>query len=84
LCSDEREVISRELAVGRSIRSIGRSLGRDHSMLSREIARNGGLSAYRAIPAQDRAVQQRGRPKTRLLESHRRLHDAVNEGLAKK
>jgi len=34
LCSAEREVISRELAVGRSIRSVGRLLGRDHSMLS--------------------------------------------------
>jgi IS30 family transposase len=84
LCPEDREAISRELATGRSVRSIGRLLGRDHSVVSREISRNGGRSAYRGISAQVRAEEQRCRPKARLLEMNQRLHDAVNEGLAKK
>src|SRR5882757_9310438 len=84
LCPEDRETISRELAMGGSIRSIGRLLGRNHSVVSREIARNGGRSVYRVIPAQGRAEKQRSRPKARLLEVNQRLHDAVNAGLAKK
>ena len=44
--AEEREVISREIAVGRSFRSIGRLLKRDHAVTSREVERNGGQSAY--------------------------------------
>src|ERR687893_2565423 len=82
--AEEREIISRELAAGRSCRSIGRLLNRDHSVVSREIARNGGRSAYRAIPAQRRADDHRARPKPRLLETNTALHDAVNSGLEQK
>jgi IS30 family transposase len=81
---EERETISRERSAGRSRRSIGRLLGRDHSVVSREVARNGGCPAYRAVPAQQRADQQRDRPKDRLLEANRRLHDEVNDGIKKK
>src|SRR6516225_4613398 len=42
---EEREEISRGIAVGRSIRQIAQSLGR---AVSREIRRNGGSQAYRA------------------------------------
>lgn len=81
---DEREVISRELAVGQSCRAIGRLLGRNHSVVSREVDRNGGRSAYRAVAAHQRATVMRGRPKEHVLLSYRQLHDAVNSGLAKK
>lgn len=82
--AEEREIISRELAVGSSFRSIGRLLKRDHSVVSREVARNGGRSAYRVIPAQRRADEHRARPKPRLLEKNTALHDAVNSGLEQK
>ena len=84
LLAEEREIISRELAVGRSFRSIGRVLKRDHTVVSREVARNGGRSAYRVIPAQRRAGEHRARPKPRLLEENTALHDAVNAGLEQK
>lgn len=84
ILAEEREIISRELAGGRSCRSIGQLLNRDRSVVSREIARNGGRSAYRAIPAQRRADEHRARPKPRLLEKNAALHDAVNSGLEKK
>src|SRR5918998_5144082 len=82
--AEEREIISRELAAGRSCWSIGRLLNRDHSVVSREVARNGGCSLYRAIPAQRRADQGRARPKPRLLETNTALHDAVNAELTQK
>jgi len=59
-------------------------LNRDHTVVSREVARNGGRSAYRAIPAQRQADENRARPKQRLLEENRVLHDAVNSGLEQK
>jgi transposase, IS30 family len=84
IVAEEREIISRELAVGRSFRSIGRLLKRDHTVVSREVARNGGRTAYRVIPAQRRADEYRARPKRRLLEENTTLHDAVNSGLEQK
>ncbi|MCA1607128.1 MAG: IS30 family transposase [Acidobacteria bacterium] len=84
ILAEEREIISRELASGRSCRSIGQLLNRDHSVVSREVTRNGGRSAYRAIPAQRRADEHRDRPKPRLLEKNTALHDAVNAGRQKK
>ncbi|MGH4011464.1 MAG: helix-turn-helix domain-containing protein [Pseudonocardiaceae bacterium] len=70
ILAEEREIISRELAANRSYRWIGRLLNRDHAVVSREVARNGGRSAYRAIPAQRRADENRARPKPRLLEEN--------------
>jgi transposase, IS30 family len=84
ILAEERETISRELAAGRSCRWIGRLLNRNHSVVSREVARNGGCSAYRAIPAQRQADDNRARPKPRLLETNTALHDAVNAGLEQK
>ena len=77
----EREIISRELSRDQSARFIGALLGRHHSSVSREIDRNGGRDAYRAVDAQARADAYRARPKTRKLEGSARLHDAVNDGL---
>jgi transposase, IS30 family len=72
IVAEERENISRELAVGSSFRSIGRLLKRDHTVVSREVTRNGGRSAYRVIPAQRRADENRAHPKPRLLEENTR------------
>lgn len=81
LTFEDRETISRELRGKSSARLIGRLLGRHHSVVSREINRNGGETAYRAVDAQRRCDEERLRPKPRKLEASRRLHDAVNDGL---
>ncbi|SBW22820.1 IS30 family transposase [Protofrankia symbiont of Coriaria ruscifolia] len=59
-------------------------LGRHHSTISREIDRNGGTTAYRAVEAQRRCEENLARPKERKLEALPRLHDAVNDGLREK
>ena len=48
LSLDEREEISRGVAAGDSLRSIGVRLGRAVSTVSRELAGNGGRHRYRA------------------------------------
>jgi transposase, IS30 family len=81
---EERETISRELARSCSARSIAKRLGRHHSAISREINNNGGREKYRAVEAQLRSEALRARPKPHKLAVSRRLHDAVNDGLASK
>jgi transposase, IS30 family len=83
---EEREIISRELArdVNVPTRHLGRLLGRDHSGIAKEIARNGGRSHYRAVTAQERCDTMRARPRARKLERSARLHEAVNDGLKEK
>src|SRR5215469_4862344 len=81
---EDREVISRQLSKDRSARFIAKALGRHHSTIAREIGRNGGAKGYRAVDAQGRAEDNLRRPKERKLESSRRLHDAVNDGLREK
>lgn len=65
-------------------REIARRIGRHHSCVSREISNNGGRGCYSAADAHERAAALRARPKERKLESCRRLHDAVNDGLREK
>ena len=60
---EEREEISRGIAVGRSLRQIASGLGRAPSTVSREIRRNGGGGAYRATRAEKRAWERALRPK---------------------
>src|SRR6478672_918377 len=60
---EEREEISRGIAVGRSIRQIAQGLRRAPSTVSREIRRNGGSQAYRANRADRRARERALRPK---------------------
>jgi IS30 family transposase len=59
-------------------------LGRDRSVVYREINRCDGRDKYRAVEAQERAAAQALRPKPRKLAVSVRLHDAVNDGLARK
>ncbi|SBW28261.1 integrase [Candidatus Protofrankia californiensis] len=84
LSIEERETISRKLSQGKSARWIGGLLDRHHSTIPREIERNGGEVAYRAIDAQRRCDENRLRPKERKLEASPQLHDAVNDGLREK
>ena len=61
LTLSEREVISRGVARGLSLRQISRDLGRAPSTVSREVRRHGGPRRYRAAAA-DRRAWARGRP----------------------
>ena len=79
---EEREEISRGIAVGRSIRQIAQSLGRAPSTVSREIRRNGGSQAYRANRADRRAWERALRPKPCRLAQRRELRWRVAQKLA--
>lgn len=80
LTIEEREAISRGLAADTSLRDIAHSLGRTVSTISREVSRNGGKNAYRAMSAHDRAQEQRRRPKPYRLDIHEKLrHHVINK-----
>ena len=72
----EREEISRGLVANLSLRTIATQLGRAPSTISREINRNGGLTAYRASQADNAAWARAHRPKHCKLASHERLSRA--------
>ena len=78
---EEREEISRGIAVGRSLRQIARSLGRAPSTMSREIRRNGGSQVYRANRADRRAWERALRPKPCRLARNRELRWHVAQKL---
>lgn len=84
LTAEDRESISRGISEGLSGPQIASRLGRDRSVVYREITRCGGRGKYRAVEAQERAAEQARRPKPHKLAVSRRLHDGVNDGLAKK
>ena len=65
----EREDISRGIASGSSIREIAKLLCRATSTVSREVARHGGRSVYRASEADWEAWESALRPKRCLLAS---------------
>ncbi|WP_226358926.1 helix-turn-helix domain-containing protein [Pseudonocardia sp. ICBG601] len=48
----DREEISLGLAAGRRLCDIAAVVGRDRSVISREVARHGGRAGYRAGPAE--------------------------------
>lgn len=77
----EREEISRGIARGESARAIGRTLGRSHTTISREINGCGGRGRYRAHVA-DRAASDRARrPRATKLELCAQLRELVIERL---
>lgn len=78
---EDREEISRCLAIGLKNKEIAEQIGRDESVICREIARNGGRERYRAHAAQQRADQERSRPKDRKLDIRPRLRERVLSGL---
>jgi IS30 family transposase len=73
----EREEISRGIAAGLSMRRIARGINRSPSTISREIARNGALQAYRAQAADRSAWARAGRPKKCKLSSLPKLRLVV-------
>jgi len=73
----EREDISRGIAAGSTIRELARGLERAASTVSREVARHGGRSAYRAHDADRQAWISALRPKRCLLAVNRKLCDIV-------
>ena len=75
----ERVVIEARLAAKYSMRAIAAELGRAPSTISREIARNGGIGAYRALLAQRRAQDQARRPKVWWWQRYGRLWEVVKE-----
>jgi IS30 family transposase len=84
LGDDEREAISRGLAKHWSIRRIAVELGRAPSTIAREVSRNGGRSAYRAVKADRRAWKCARRPKRCKLAINTRLRKCVAAKLEQK
>lgn len=78
----EREEISRGISAAHSIRQIARALQRSPSTVSREIARHGGRSAYRAVQADRKAWRNGRRPKRCKLADHTWLRAQVARKLA--
>jgi IS30 family transposase len=83
LTYEDREEISRGIASGLSVRAIAERIKRSPSTVSREIARNGGASRYRAVGADERAWDRARRPKKCLLATNRELRRIVAEKLAR-
>jgi IS30 family transposase len=83
LTPEDREDISRGLAKGLENKDIAASIGRDESVVSREIARHGGREAYRAWKADAAARESRGRPKERKIDTDPELRERVAGDLKK-
>jgi len=77
LSLEDREEISRGLAIGRSLRSIAGFLQRSPSTVSREVNKNGGRHRYRATVADKSAWKRAKRPKPYLLAQNIRLKRLV-------
>jgi transposase, IS30 family len=77
----DREEISRGLAESLEYKEIGRRLGRDSSVISREVARHGGRDRYRAAAAHKVACAGRERPKLFAVERSPRLRAVVCQQL---
>jgi IS30 family transposase len=77
LTLQEREDISRGIASGSSIRAIAKGLKRAVSTVSREVARHGGRTQYRASEADLQAWESALRPQTCLLATHTKLREIV-------
>ena len=78
----EREEISRGVAAGEPCRQIAARLGRAPSPVSRELARNGGRTCYRAQAADVAAFCRAQRPKPAKLALEPRLRAVVEAKLA--
>jgi len=77
----DREIISRGIAAGCSVRSIARELSRPASTVSREIKRNGGHRRYRATKADAQAWVRALRPKLCKLATNKHLQGVISNKL---
>jgi IS30 family transposase len=74
----DRETIGLMWSAGAGVRAIGRAIGRDPGVVSRELARNSTKSGlYRPVGAQRAAEARARRPKTAKLSRPGRLRDFV-------
>ena len=78
----EREEISRGIATGSSMRQIAARLVRPPSTVSREIARHGGRSRYRAATADGETWERARRPKACRLAIYPKLQRIVAKKLS--
>jgi IS30 family transposase len=83
LTADGREEIRAGIERGESDAQIARRLGKHRSTVWREIRANGGRTAYRAFPAQDRADERARRRRDRWFEQRPWLWDLVVELLVR-
>src|SRR3712207_4069034 len=74
-----REGISRGLAENLEYKQIAVLIGRNPSVVSRDVARHGGRAAYRAVAADEAATACRSRPKAYAVERSARLRVVVTE-----
>jgi IS30 family transposase len=77
LMLSDREEISRGLAEDLEFTEIALRIGRDPSVVSRDVARHGGRSDYRAAAADEAARAARERPKKLAVERSPRLRVIV-------
>ena len=85
LTSEDRAVIAAGVAAGWSYRRIGRSIGRDRSVVCREVARNRGPDGSYWAPVAHRAAhERRRRPKPFKLATNpglcRRIEEWMDQG----
>jgi IS30 family transposase len=80
----EREKIRDLRAAGRSLRAIGRALGRPASTVKREIDANSGSEGYQPYAAHRAAAARRPRPKDRKLLREGPLRRFVKDKLRKR
>ncbi len=73
----DREEISRGLAEDLLFTEIAVRIGRDPSVVSRDVARHGGRAGYRGVVADQRACAARERPKLLAVERSPRLRAVV-------
>jgi IS30 family transposase len=78
---DERCVIKKNIASGRSLRACAELLGRSPSSISRELKRNSGKYWYRPKDADDKSKIRRKESKQRKLDKNVDLRDFVLEKL---
>ena len=77
LMLSDREEISRGLAEGLQYKEIALRLGRDPSVVCREVARHGGRVRYHGAAADEAACAGRQRPKRLAVERSARLRAVV-------
>ena len=73
----DREEISRGLAEDLLFAEIALRIGRDPSVVSRDVARHGGRAGYRGVVAEQAACAARERPKLFAVERSARLRAVV-------
>lgn len=79
----DRAAIARGLESGWSLRRIAEQIGRDVSVVSREIARNRRACGYRPVGADVAAQRRRARPKARKIDGCPALRARVLADLAR-